>query len=127
MDAAEKSLFIKFLDSISLSEKAEKKEVDSYVSEPTEHIERLKKRANSLSNVSDLEVGEIVIWKDGLKNKRYPNYGQPAIVLNKIDPPLVDDDVSFNEILNIRLGFIVEDDEFFTFNYDGNRFKKLQL
>jgi len=130
MDAAEKALFIKFLDSLVVSENTdtEKKEVEGYVSEPNEYIEKLKKRASLLATVSDFNVGDIAVWKDGLKNKRYPQYGQPAIVLEKLDPPLIDDeDLTLKEVLNIKLGFIAENDEFFSFNYDGNRFKTLNL
>ena len=126
MDAAEKSLFIKFLDSISTSEYSDKKDVEDYLKEPNDHIERLRKRADALSKETDFTVGDIVIWKDGLKNKRVPNYGQPSIVLSLIDPPLIDkDDVTDSESYNVQLGFIVDGDEFLTFNYPSQRFTQM--
>jgi len=125
MDAAEKTLLYKVLEGLSTSEKTEstKSEDSFFLKEPAEYLEKLKKRSKDISESININVGDILIWKDGLKNKRYPSYGQPAIVLSKIEPPLIDDDVTYNERLNIQLGFITENDEFFAFNYDGNRFK----
>jgi hypothetical protein len=32
-------------------------------------------------------VGDLVTWKPGLKNRRIPRYGQPAVVMEVLDPP----------------------------------------
>jgi len=126
MDAAERALFIKLLDTLYAEDapSAEKKETKIYISEPNEYIEKLEKRAASLKEVSSFNVGDIVCWKDGLKNKRLPDYRQPCIVLSILIPPITDDDdKSYTEILTVELGFIAEADEFFSFKYDGNRFR----
>ena len=127
MDAAEKNLFLKLLDTFSTSATSvnDKKETELYLSEPYVYFENLHKRADLLKKKSFFSIGDIVVWKDGLKNKRYPNYNQPSIILTIFNPALEDkDDVSFTETVDIQLGFINENDEFFAFNYDSNRFKK---
>jgi hypothetical protein len=126
MDSTEKAaLVLKFFESLSTTDNSssEKKETEQYISEPTEYIDKLRKRAKDLSQTTELKIGDIVIWKDGLKNKRFPRYKQPAIVLKIIDPIIKDNDPSYNETLNVKLGFITSDDEFISFNYDSDRFK----
>lgn len=127
MDAAEKAVLLKVLENFSISEKNEeiikKEDAQLYLREPEEYLEKLKKRASSIGEKEHFNVGDFLIWKDGLKNKRFPAYGQPSILLEKIEPPLTDSDVSYNEELDIQLGFISEKDEFLIFNYDSSRFK----
>jgi len=126
MNDAEKAVFIKVLEGLTTSSDNNSVEAPPkqlYESKPTEYLERLKSRAQSLSEDSHIGIGAIVVWKTGLKNKRYPEYDQPCIVLKKWDPPLKDDDVSLNENLDIQLGFINDDDEFLSFNYDSSRWR----
>ena len=68
-------------------------------------------------------MGNIIIWKDGMKNKRLPEYAQPCIVMRINNPPVYDTDI--HEFLNIVLGFITDGD-FLTFSYDSKRFKILK-
>ena len=35
-----------------------------------------------------------------------------------------EEDISFTERLDIQIGFITDEDEFLTFNYDSARFQK---
>lgn len=96
-------------------------------------IDRLTHLCNELHDKAYFTTGDIVVWKDGLKNKNYPEYGQPAIVLRRLDNPIVnpvEDSGStyFNEPLDIVLGLISrdEDDAFLVFYYDSRRFKLLK-
>lgn len=78
----------------------------------------------------DFKVGEIIEWKSGLKNRRYPTYGQPAIVVEVIEDPLIntcDDSGSpyFQEPLDILIGFIINN-EFLFYHADKKRFKKVK-
>ena len=98
----------------------------------SDEIERLTHLCNELQSKAYFATGDIVVWKDGLKNKNYPEYGQPAIVLERLDTPIVNsvDDTGstyFNERLDIALGLISrdEDDAFLVFYYDSRRFKLL--
>jgi len=126
MDAAEKSLLIKLIEGLTITDKVEeKKQIEAleYIKAPNEYVEKLENRRTSIKDRKHLKEGNIIIWKEGLKNKRLPNYDQPAIVLKRIDPPNINKDDSFSEELDIQIGFITDDDEFLVFNYDSSRFQ----
>lgn len=91
-------------------------------------IGRLRALLDSLLEPDVFRVGDIVVWRNGLKNRTYPDYGTPAIVVEVLSPPLIDtiDDSGsayFRESLNLRLGVIDERGDFLTFVYDGRRFE----
>ena len=79
-----------------------------------------------------LKAGKLAQWKKGLKNKRMPRYGEPAIVLEILAEPVIDEENGggssyFREPLNLILGFIDEDDgDFVIFHYDKRRFEPFQ-
>lgn len=73
--------------------------------------------------------GEIVQWKSGLKNRRLPDYGEPAIVMEVLNPAVYDaskDMVGsnlFREPLTLILGLNDADGDFLCYHYDGRRFE----
>jgi hypothetical protein len=74
------------------------------------------------------QLRQLVKWKSGLKNKRLPKEGQPAIVLEVLEETLdqVERDPGspyFREPLDIVLGVIDEDGDFMTFHFDKRRFE----
>ncbi len=79
-------------------------------------------------------VGDLVQWKEGLKNKTRPGYGEPAIVVdvlsqafNDIEAPVASP--YHKENLDIKLAVIVLNDktpQFLTFYYDKQRFEPYQ-
>ena len=77
-----------------------------------------------------IKAGDLVEWKEGLKNKRYPLEGEPAFVVEILDRPEYDQDVKtsgtayFREPLTIILGVIDPEGDFMTYYYDKRRFKK---
>ena len=93
-----------------------------------EYIAQLKSVCKSFLNKEFLEVGQIVKWKEHLKNRKLPHKNQPAIVIAILDQPVIStDDESgspyFLETLDIILGIIVGDGTFLTFYYDSRRFE----
>ena len=57
--------------------------------------------------------GALVTWKPGLKNRRWPSYGRPAVVLEVLAAPTMDSDLDsgspyFNEPLDLILGLFLE-------------------
>jgi hypothetical protein len=73
-----------------------------------------------------------VTWKPGLKNRRIPRYGEPAVVVSVLDSPISDTDPEsgstyFREPLNLVLGVIWDGErgrgDFVTFHFDGRRFQ----
>ena len=77
--------------------------------------------------------GDFVVWKKGLKNKRYPQYDEPVYVLEVLKEAIFDisDKYSgsayFREPLDIVLAFVDPDGDFAAFHYDKRRFKRIQL
>ncbi|MDE2271706.1 MAG: hypothetical protein KGJ94_06940 [Xanthomonadaceae bacterium] len=75
-----------------------------------------------------LQPGTLAQWKPGMKNRTSPAYGAPVIVVEVLDPPIIDTkfdsgSVYFREPLDLVLGFVDEDDEFYTLYYDSHRFE----
>jgi len=63
-----------------------------------------------------------------LKNKIRPAYGEPCVILNILEKPVIDNEKEagspyFNEPLNLLLGMIDEDGDFVVFFYDQRRFQ----
>lgn len=77
------------------------------------------------------KLGMLVEWKHGLKNKRYPRYKQPVIVVEILQEPIISglDEASsqyYREPLDVKLGMLDEDAEFATFYYDSGRFTRFK-
>src|SRR6185312_180918 len=75
-----------------------------------------------------LQPGMLAQWKPGMKNRRAPDYDVPMIVVEVLEQPVIDStfesgSVYFRERLDIILGFVDEDDEFYMFHYDSRRFE----
>ena len=75
-----------------------------------------------------LQPGMLAQWKPGMKNRRTPDYDEPMIVVEVLESPIVDStfesgSVYFRERLDVLLGFLDEDDEFYMLHYDSRRFE----
>ena len=91
-------------------------------------IAQLKSVCKSFLKEEFLEVGQIVKWKEHLKNRKLPHKNQPAIVIEILQIPVISTDNEsgspyFLETLDIILGIIVENGTFLTFYYDSRRFE----
>jgi len=77
----------------------------------------------------EFKVGDLVKWKQGLKNKKLPYINQPTIVIQLLKEPLIDrldEDAGssyYREPLDIILGLFDDKDEFLMFHYDKRRFE----
>jgi hypothetical protein len=74
-------------------------------------------------------IGDLVKWKDRLKNKRVPGYDEPVVVVNVLEQPLLDeaeksDSAYFREPLDMQIGFLDDDREFVMYFVDSQRFTK---
>jgi hypothetical protein len=89
---------------------------------------------SNLLNAVDLLVmdkegfqpGDLVKWKPFLKNRRFPDYDRPAVVV-ELNPGRVwpIDEVGsarFQEPADLSLGIIDGDGDFEVYHYDGRRF-----
>lgn len=82
-----------------------------------------------LFNIShNFSVGHIARWKKGLKNRKFPSYDEPVIVVQVLTEPIFDGTEEsgssyFRERLDIVLGVINPDGDFLLFHYDSRRFE----
>jgi hypothetical protein len=89
-----------------------------------EYIRDLSGRADRMRREEQFRPGDIVRWKVGLRNRRYPIEDEPAVVVEVLAEPVFDQDAYFREPLNIALGLVMDDNEFVVFYFDARRFEK---
>ena len=92
----------------------------------------LKARFEALGRPSRFAPGMAVRWKPGLRNRRWPQYDHPAIVVDVLAEPILDHSEDpgspyYREPLDLVLGLFVDKGEargdFLTFHVDGRRFQ----
>ncbi len=105
---------------------------DELLAEPAEEaIEHLRVLYERLTNGREqaLRPGMLAVWKPGLKNRRFPHYGEPVVVVALLDTPTVNPDHEsgspyFHEPLDLLLGVVRGDDrEFLVYHADRRRFQ----
>jgi len=115
---------LRLLSKISTMEESKQIiDIDKYMSD-------LSTLRENLNQTNKFDVGDIVRWKKGLKNKRIPEYDLPAIVVEILDKPIFDEKAEvgstyYREPLDIILGVIIKN-EFLTFHYDSRRMELYQ-
>ncbi len=92
-------------------------------------VNRLEELCKSLVEPIQFAPGALVQWKPGLKNRTFPAYDVPSVVVEVLDPPLFDDtrgsgSAYFHEPLSLVLGILDDDDELVLFHFDGRRFQQ---
>ena len=75
-----------------------------------------------------LQPGMLVQWKAGMKNRNGPEYGEPRIVVEVLDEPIIctkfdSGSVYFREPLSLILGYVDDEGDFVTIHVDGRRFE----
>jgi len=79
-----------------------------------------------LAEPVDFKPGDLVMWKQGLRNRYFPAEGAPAIVVG-LAPGAVSEvrdpgSAQYREPLDIQLGILDADGDFIAFYYDRRRF-----
>lgn len=92
-------------------------------------IQELKKSYEAYISNESLSTGDVVSWKPGMRNRTLPNNRQPAIVIEKLQYPIFDESQNagsqyFHEPLDLRVGFLDDNNQFITYFYDSRRFEK---
>ena len=82
---------------------------------------------NDMNNRTHFKIGDLVTWKPGLKNCRYPEKNYPAIVTRLYDEPVSRNDMDsgsnhFCEPLDLVI-MVDTGDEVCEFHVDSRRFK----
>ncbi len=74
--------------------------------------------------------GDLVRWQPGLKCAKLPEYGESAVVVECLDPPIVDGPPNsgspyFRNPLSLVLG-LWHDGGFHCWHFDGRRFERVK-
>jgi hypothetical protein len=92
----------------------------------------LRERFATLSTRHRFKPGDLVGWKPGLRNRKVPSYGAPAIVIEVLDEPVLDKgeesgSTYYREPHDLILGVLWDRDpgrgDFVTFHFDSRRFQ----
>ncbi len=91
--------------------------------------DELRSAFEMFSQVGEFEPGELVRWKPGMRNRRRPAYGTPAVVVLKLAEAVAPDlaepaSAYFAEPLDLVLGLLDEEGDFITFYFDSRRFER---
>jgi hypothetical protein len=92
---------------------------------------KLKELAERLDQFNAFAKGQFVKWKAGLKNRKFPDYGEPVIVTAVLPSAIFDPNENaaaspyFQEPLTIIIG-TYRDDDFLEFRIDGRRFEPFE-
>ena len=115
------------LDNLNLDEGGDELLAES-AEEATQHLCVLLERLTN-GREQALRPGRLATWKPGLKNRRFPRYGEPVVVVALLDTPIInpgDESGSpyFREPLDLLLGVMRGDDrEFLVYHADRRRFQ----
>lgn len=76
----------------------------------------------------DFKEGDIVCWKEGMKDRKLPKEGEPAVVVRKLEKQVFDvtqegGSQYFNEPFDIVLGLIDSDGDFATYHFNSQKFE----
>lgn len=91
-----------------------------------EKVDLLQKRYDAFTDKKNFSIGDLVMWKPGLRNKGGLAYEDTAIITEIIDPPIFDQDKDsgspyFREPLDLIIAFLDEDNDFITLHVDSRR------
>lgn len=90
--------------------------------------EQLKKLYTKYNEEHIFRPGDVVKWKSGLKDRKLPLDGEPAIVLNVSENPVFDSQNDagshyFREPYDIRLGVVGANGAFVIYHCNSKRFE----
>lgn len=96
--------------------------------ERNDKLNLLLKKVDILNTKHEFKPGQVVKWKKGLRNKLYPDFEQPAVVIETLSTPILIEKVNsgspyFSEPLDLVLAILDEEDDLIIFHYDSRRFE----
>ena len=111
-----------------MSSLSEEGELEAVCKRPPEiEARRILDLFNDMNASTGFATGDLVTWKQGLKNGRYPQKNYPAIVTRIYDTPISRSDMEsgsnhFREPLDLVI-LVDTGDEVSEFHVDSRRFK----
>lgn len=102
---------------------SENREYDLY-SKSDDYAQRLEALHAAYAAANEFSPGDFVQWKPHMRNRRFPFYGRPAVVVEVLNSPLSQspDGELLDEAANIRLGVLHPGEEFTVYLFNSNRF-----
>ena len=92
-------------------------------------IEALRESYRRLQSTdpASFRPGDLVRWQPGMKYVKWPQYGETAVVIECLEPPVLDDEPDsgscyFRTPLTLVLG-VPHKDGFHCWHFDGRRFE----
>jgi len=95
-------------------------------------LSALKQKVSSFLKASpEFKPEDVVRWKKGLKNKKYPKEGQLCIVIEEMKEPIIQDSRDsgspyYREPLDLVLALLDDDSDLVIFHYDKRRFELIE-
>jgi len=92
-------------------------------SDESGYAAQLRQSWDSYSADANFTDGDLVQWKPRLKNRRFPHYGKPAVVIRRLSKPVVTDaypDSAFED-LDLIVGILDGDGELRVFPCNSAR------
>lgn len=92
----------------------------------------LIQRYETLNTRHAFAPGDLVCWKPGMRNRRWPREGRPAVVLEVLPTPVTDSESEtgscyFREPLDLVLSLFMDEGEhrgdFLSWHFDSRRFQ----
>ncbi|EEN5587712.1 hypothetical protein FWP04_08960 [Salmonella enterica subsp. enterica serovar Mountpleasant] len=105
-----------------------RKEINSRNNEKKSSIEEIKDFITRLNQKPErpFKYGDIVAWKDGMKNRRFPDYEERCIISEVLDTPIYcqDDTGSqyYMEPQDVKV-VVFMDGEFLEYMFDSRRLR----
>jgi len=98
----------------------------------SKQLDLLQQKMNLLLQKHEFESGQIVKWKKGLRNKKFPSEDQEVIVVEVLDNPVLQHETEsgtpyFREPLDLVLAMLDEDNDLVIFHYDSRRFEPVEI
>lgn len=96
-------------------------------------ISELQKKVSYFLDESfPFSKGDIVKWKKGLKNRKYPKENQPCMVIDVLEEPIITDiddygSAYYREPLDLVLALLSDESNLLLFHYDKRRFEKVNV
>jgi hypothetical protein len=93
-----------------------------------ELVNRLKRAFEHFQTKHSFSPGQLVRWKAGMRDKKLPREGEPAIVIEVLPSPMLDPTTEtgapyFRQPLDIVVGVVGREGELLTFHFDSRRFE----
>lgn len=93
-----------------------------------QNIEEQKRLLALLHVKHEFKAGDVVVWKKGLKDRKFPDYDEPALITEVMDPPIFDNERDTGEPyfmipLSIKIGRTIPGRGFCEYCLDGRRFE----